>query len=158
MQEYRRRLAWGEVYHSELMLQQTTEEGDRYRNEVRPMLDASVGAQAETMGNCQAEVDDANAKITEFNNSIKDLADETTATHDKYTYLLRNQRTKETNLVVHQNDVTEKTNQRAILEEQIATARMTVAQQSQAAGASFVKVRIGPFTKSRLSVLPVVRP
>jgi hypothetical protein len=72
--------------------------------------------------------------------------------------LLRNQRTKETNLVVHQNDVTEKTNQRAILEEQIATARMSVAQQSQAAGASFVKVRIWPFTKSRLPVLPVVRP
>ena len=147
--EYRKRIAWAEVYHTELLLAQTEEEGNKYRDEVGPTLDRTWNEQAEATRNCQAEVDAAKEKIDAFNAATADLTDEVSAAHDKHTHLLRLLRGKETAYMTHKNEILEKTQQREVLEEQIATARQSLAQYSQGAGASKAQKAIQLATKKR---------
>ena len=61
VQEFRRRLAWADVYQWEIMLKQTEDEGENLR--LRPTLETNIRDQAETVANCQAEVNEAEKRL-----------------------------------------------------------------------------------------------
>jgi chromosome segregation ATPase len=139
MLEYRRRLAWAEVYHSELMLAQTEEEGARYRDTVRPQLDKTVAEQAATTENCLADCVEAKRKLDEQLAASNVIMEEVNAAREKHTRLLREKTRADTNVLNHANALKSATTSRKELEDAIADARVSLQQHSQAQDTSLRK-------------------
>ena len=131
VQEFRRRLAWADVYQSEIMLKQTEDEGENLRN-LRPTLETNIRDQAETVANCQAEVNEAEKRLAELQAETATLIADIHAAHQKQSTLLREKTRAETNAMAHANEITRAEGSRKELEDAIEQARAALQQQSQA--------------------------
>ena len=131
VQEFRRRLAWADVYQSEIMLKQTEDEGENLRN-LRPTLETNIRDQAETVANCQAEVNEAEKRLAELQAETATLIADIHAAHQKQSTLLREKTRAETNAMAHANEITRAEGSKKELEDAIEQARAALQQQSQA--------------------------
>ena len=130
VQEFRRRLAWADVYQSEIMLKQTEDEGENLRN-LRPTLETNIRDQAETVANCQAEVNEAEKRLAELKAETATLIADIHAAHQKQSTLLREDPRGDQRDGARERDH-EGGGSRKELEDAIEQARAALQQQSQA--------------------------
>lgn len=136
VEQLRNRLAWCEVYEAERISSQLEGEVANYKNNVTPKLEEQLLANQATVASCEKECEEAAARLSAFRGKAAELMDTKRAAEAKFKETDRLARRAETNLMALENVIKDKSQTAAALEESIASARMSVEEQSQAQDAS----------------------
>ena len=136
VEQLRNRLAWCEVYEAEQISANLEGEVANFKNNVTPKLEEQLAQHEATAERCEKERDEAEARLGVFRDKAAELMETKRAAEAKHRDTERLVRRAETHLIGHENVIKDKAFQAAGIEESIASARMTVEEQSQAQDAS----------------------
>mmetsp|Transcript_38319 Transcript_38319/g.95079 ORF Transcript_38319/g.95079 Transcript_38319/m.95079 type:complete len:1065 (-) Transcript_38319:299-3493(-) len=136
VEELRNRLAWADVNEAEVVQSELEERVENHRTTVTRKLEEQLRAQEAVVAGSKAENDEAYARLEAFSARVKLVLEEKAVAQRKSNDCDRAVRKRDTDLRAHDNNIKDKTQTAAALQEAIANARLSVEQQSQAQDAS----------------------